>query len=90
MPKPDTRAALVRRAIDIIGARAAAAQLGLAESTVYALANGNRACSDAQIGNIRRMLIRHRQAVSDVVLAIREHEGVTVMEQARAQKASAP
>jgi transcriptional regulator with XRE-family HTH domain len=68
------RAALMRRAADLIGSERLAKMLGVSARTVYWWMSGKRTVKDAMITVVRQMLIEQRQAIADLLSDFREEE----------------
>lgn len=71
------RAALMRRAGDLIGSERLARELGMSSRNLYWLMNGRRNVKDQVLADTRKILIRHRQAIGDLVQDIRAEEAAT-------------
>lgn len=74
-PQEIERAALVRAAAELIGYRALATKLDIAERTIYAMAAGKRRCRESLLADVRTELIAHRQRVGALVRIIADHLG---------------
>lgn len=68
------RAALMRRAGDLIGSEKLARELGMSSRNLYWLMNGRRTVKDQVLLETRKILIRHRQRIGDLVQDIRAEE----------------
>lgn len=74
-PQEIERAALVRAAAELLGYRALAAKLDIAERTIYALAAGKRRCRETLLADVRGHLIKHRQQVGALSRMMADHLG---------------
>lgn len=74
------RAALIRRAADLIGSERLARELGVAPRTVYWWMSGQRTVKDSILAEVRQLLIGQRQAIGDLLQAIRDEEAATAPE----------
>lgn len=71
---PDARAALMRRAGDLVGSERLARELAMSSRNIYQLMAGKRPVKDGVLGDTRRLLIRFRQEIADLVEDVREAE----------------
>lgn len=75
------RAALMRRAADLIGSERLAKTLGVAPRSLYYWMNGQRAVKDGVMAEVRQMLIEQRQAIADLLQDFRQDEAAAAIDE---------
>lgn len=84
------RAALIRRAADLIGSERLAKTMRISPRSLYYWMNGQRPVKDSVITEIRLLLIEQRQAIADLLQDFREEEeAAAIVEPTPDQKAAA-
>lgn len=68
------RAALMRKAADLIGSERLAKALGISSRSIYWMMSGQRPVKDGVLADTRQLLIAQRQAIGDLVQEIRDEE----------------
>lgn len=71
----DGRAALMRKAADLIGSERLAKALGISSRSIYWMMSGQRPVKDGILADTRKLLIAQRQSIGDLVQEIRDEEG---------------
>lgn len=83
------RAALMRRAADLIGSERLAKTLGVAPRSLYYWMNGQRSVKDGVLNDVRQMLIEQRQAIADLLQDFRVEEASSAIEALTPEQKSA-
>lgn len=74
------RAALMRRAADLLGSERLAKALNMSPRSLYYFMNGQRTVKDGVLADTRQLLIAQRQATSELLQDFREEEAATIAE----------
>jgi hypothetical protein len=71
------RAALMRRAADLLGSERLAKALDISPRSLYYFMNGQRTVKDGVLADTRQLLIAQRQATGELLQDFREEEAET-------------
>lgn len=70
----DGRAALMRKAADLIGSERLAKALGMSSRSIYWMMSGQRSVKDGVLADTRALLIAQRQSIGDLLQDFRDEE----------------